>query len=231
MNFDFLHAMTDPVALWGHLTYLLLVISMMMRRMVWLRSLAIASGLAKIVYRGWLMFDPVSLVWEVIFVAVNVIQLAVIWYYERHHRFGPDEQSFVSAMPSHVERRALKRLLRLARVREYAAGQQLLREGEPVTELLHVTSGVVRIEKGGRMIAACGSGDYLGEMSFLSGKPATATAIASKPVRALAFDQAALNKVLTGDTNLRRALEAGLNLNLVGKLARTSDVAEGLPAE
>lgn len=228
---DLIHSLTDPVALWGHMTYLLLVVSMMMRRMVWLRSLAIVSGLAKIVYRGWLMFDPVSLIWEVVFVSVNVIQLAIIWYYQRYHRFGADEQSFVAAMPANVERRALRRLLRLARVREFEAGAQLVREGEPVPELLHVTAGVVRIEKAGRMIAACGSGDYLGEMSFLSGKPASASAIASKPVRALAFDKAALTKVLSGDTNLRRALEAGLNLNLVGKLARSSEGMEGAAAE
>ncbi len=222
MSQTLLHALTDPVALWGHFTYFLLVLSMTMRKMVWLRSLAIASGLAKIIYRGFLVFDPVSVIWEVIFVSVNVVQLLVIWYYERHHRFADDEKQFVESMPAGVERRALKRVLRLAEIRDFAAGEQLTREGEPMKSLLFIAAGVARIEAGGRIVAVCGPGDYIGEMSFLTGNPASATAIAAKPLRALVLDQAQLREALVNDAAVRRAMEAGLNRNLVGKLARTS---------
>lgn len=222
MPHDLFRELTDPVALFGHFTYFLLIVSMLMRRMVWLRSLAVASGLAKIVYRGFFAFDPVSVVWETIFVAVNLCQLLIIWYYERHHRFAEDERGFVDSMPKGVERQALQRLLRLAEMREFAVDDALTREGEAVKDLMYVSSGVARIERGGRIIAVCGPGDYLGEVSFLSGVPATATAIAAKPVRVLAFDQAKLRALVTSDAAIRRAMEAGLNRNLVGKLARTS---------
>lgn len=217
-----LHGLTNPVTLFGHFTYFLLIVSMLMRRMVLLRCFAIASGVAKIIYRAFLLFDPVSVLWETIFVLVNVGQLLLIWYYERHHRFTEDQRHFVDSMPDSVERRALKRLLAFAAIREIAADETLVREGEVVKDLLYAASGVARIESAGRIIAVCGPGDYLGEMSFLTGEPATATVIAVKPMRLLAFDQRRLHAAIESDPTIRRAMEAGLNRNLVGKLVRAN---------
>ena len=213
---------TNPVILFGHFTYFLLIVSMLMRRMVWLRSFAVASGVAKIVYRAFFVFDPVSVLWETVFVLVNIGQLLLIWYYERHHRFTDEHRLFVDSMPPSVERRALKRLLAFATVREVPADEVLVREGEVVKDLLYVASGVARIESAGRIIAVCGPGDYLGEMSFLSGEPATATVVASRPMRVLAFDQQRLHVAVASDAAIHRAMEAGLNRNLVGKLVRAN---------
>ncbi|OEO30996.1 hypothetical protein VW23_018475 [Devosia insulae DS-56] len=217
-----LTGLTNPVILFGHFTYFLLIVSMLMRRMVWLRSFAVASGVAKIIYRAFFVFDPVSVLWETVFVLVNIGQLLLIWYYERHHRFTEDHRHFVDSMPPSVERRALKRLLAFATVREVPADEVLVREGEVVKDLLYVADGVARIETAGRIIAVCGPGDYLGEMSFLSGEPATATVVASRPMRVLAFDQQRLHVAVASDAAIHRAMEAGLNRNLVGKLVRAN---------
>jgi CRP-like cAMP-binding protein len=196
---------------------------MLMRRMVWLRSLAVASGLAKIVYRAFFVIDPVSVLWEAIFVAVNIGQLVLIWYYERHHTFADDEVHFAQSIPAGIDRRSIKRVLEFSRLRQVETGETLTHEGEVVRELMYVTSGVVTIERAGHVIAACGPGDYVGEMSFLTGAPASATARAIKPVRVLAFDQARLHEAIETDIGIRRAMESSLNLNLVGKLARANE--------
>ena len=88
--------------------------------------------------------------------------------------------------------------------------------------LYYLVSGVATIEKDGTVIAACGPGDYVGEMSFVSGHPASATARAVKKMKVLAFDQAKLRSVIASDSGIRRAMEASLNLNLVGKLTRAN---------
>ena len=214
--------LADPVVLFGHFTYFLLILSMLMRRMVWLRTLAVASGITKIIYRSFFVFDPVSVLWETIFVAVNIGQLLVIWYYEKHHRFAEDERLFVESMPPGVERRAIRRLLKLTTVRTVEPGQPLTGGGAAVKDLMYVAAGVASIERDGKMIAVCGPGDYVGEMSFLTGEPAGATATAVKPVRVLAFDQARLRAAIGSDASVRRAMESGLNRNLVGKLVRSN---------
>lgn len=231
--FDHLVAtLADPVALFGHFTYFLLIVSMLMRRMVWLRVLAVGSGLAKIVYRGLLLPDPVSVLWETIFVMVNLIQLLLIWYYEKYHKFDDDEKLFVESMPKDAERRALRRLLTIAEHKTIEEGTVLTEQGQPVQKLMFLTRGVVTIERDGAQFAACGPGDYVGEMSFLTGNMASATARTAKPVRLLTFDQAKLRQAARTDAGIRRVLEGSLNSNLVDKLVRShGPVPEGEAAK
>ncbi len=220
---ELIQGLSDPVILFGHFTYLLLIISMLMRRMVALRILAVASGVAKIVYRAFFVLDPVSVLWETIFVLVNIGQLLIIWYYEHHHRFADDERHFADNMPEGVDRSALKRLLDLSELERHDPSAILTTEGQPVRRLMYLADGIVKIEHGDRVVAICGPGDYIGELSFLSGNPASATATVVKPARVLAFDQTRLNAATASDTQLRRTLESALNRNLAGKLARSND--------
>ena len=220
---ELIQGLSDPVILFGHFTYLLLIVSMLMRRMVALRVLAVASGVAKIVYRAFFVLDPVSVLWETIFVLVNIGQLLIIWYYEHHHRFADDERHFADNMPEGIDRSALKRLLDLSELERHDPGVILTTEGQPVRRLMYLADGIVKIEHDDRLVAICGPGDYIGELSFLSGNPASATATVVKPARILAFDQTRLNAATDADTQLRRTLESALNRNLAGKLARSND--------
>jgi CRP-like cAMP-binding protein len=190
--------------------------------MIWLRSLAVASGLAKIIYRAFMVLDPVSVVWETVFVIVNLIQLAIIWYDEYQHRFTEEGNHFAASMPAGTERSAIKKLLEHADLMRFEPGATLTGQGEPVTLLLYLADGIVKVEVGERVVAICGPGDYIGELSFLSGEPANATAMVVKPVRALAFDQTKLTTAIAADPGLRRTLESALNRNLAGKLTRSN---------
>ncbi|MBK8083642.1 MAG: cyclic nucleotide-binding domain-containing protein [Devosia sp.] len=219
---QFLHDLTDPPHMVGHINYALLIISMMMRKMFWLRVFAIGSGSVEVIYRSVFVVDPVSVVWEAIFVLVNVVQLIILWYDERHHDFRDDERHFVESMPTGIERQALKRLLALAQPLRIGTGEALIREGQPVESVLYIADGVAQISSADRLIAICRPGDYLGEMSFLTGSAASATVTAVSPIRALAFDQRRLHQAIEADVSIRRAMEAGLNRNLVGKLVRAN---------
>jgi hypothetical protein len=215
--------LTKPEILFGHFTYALLITSMLMRRMVTLRLLAVASGVTKIVYRAIFVFDPVSVLWETVFVLVNVIQLLLIWYYDHHHSFRADHQHFVDNIPAGVDRSAIKRLLDLSDLETVPPGTILTHEGEKVSRLTYIADGIVKIEKGDRVVAICGPGDYIGELSFLTGNPASATSTTVKPTRVLVFDQARLTTAIEADGQLRRTLETALNRNLAGKLTRSSE--------
>lgn len=226
MSFDpFLERMLDPSHFLTHLPYALLVLSMLMNSMGWLRAIAIAAGLIRIVNRAFFEVDPIVVFWEVIFVAVNVGQLVILWYYARRHRFAEHERHFAESMPSSVERRTIRRLLKLAQQRQAEPGQQLTTEGAAVGELMFIAEGVAQIERGGRIVAVCGPGDFLGEMSFVTGAPASATAVVVKPLRYLAFDQARLRAALAADSELKQAMDASFNRNLVGKLAKTGSAS------
>lgn len=211
----------DPSKILTHLPYALLVISMMMNDMGWLRAIAIVAGLIRIVNRAFFEIDHVVVFWEIAFVAVNVIQLLILWYYQKRHRFSDEETRLVEAMPADVDRRTVRRLLRLAQQGTSEAGAQLTTAGMRPERLYFLTDGVAQVERDGRIVAVCGPRDFIGEMSFISGEPANATVVAAKPLRFYTFDQARLRRAVESDADIRRALEACFNRNLSGKLART----------
>ncbi len=211
----------DPNSVLTHLPYALLVLSMLMNDMGWLRAIAIAAGVIRIVNRAFIDTDPIVVLWESIFVAVNVGQLLILWYYARRHRFTADEQRLLDSLPADTPRRTARRLINLSARRLYDPGAVLTTEGQAVARLVFITDGVVQIERGEQIVAVCGPGDYIGEMSFVTGAPATATARAARALACFEFDHSKLRLAANSDSELRRALEAAFGRNLAGKLGKS----------
>lgn len=226
-NFPFLPDLVSPHYAWAHFPYALLVVSMLMRTMVWLRAIAIFAGVSRILIRSMILYDPVTVAWESALVLINVGQLLLIWWDKGHAHANEDEALLANTvLPGHSGR-AVRRLLKLAEWRSIAPGETLIVEGQKIDRLLFVTDGAARIEKAGALVAICSRGDFVGEMGFVSGNVATATVIADRPMRIASFDSAALKLSLVEDKDLRHALEASFNRNLIGKLSRAND---GAPA-
>ena len=58
---------------------------------------------------------------------------------------------------------------------EFPPGETILSEGEEYPEMYFIRSGSVAVEKNGTQVAEIGEGRFLGEMSFLLGRPRSAT--------------------------------------------------------
>jgi hypothetical protein len=213
---------SQPALIFGHFTYLLLIVSMLMRNIVWLRSIAIAAGIAKIIYRTLIMLDPVSVLWETIFVLVNVAELGVIWWRSRPPLLRDEERLLLDAVAPNLSVPARKALLARAEWRDVPAGETLTRQGVPVGGLIYVAAGQVDIIADGRTIGQCKGGDFLGEMTWADGGAATATAITVGPARYAWFERRALSSAVTRLEGLRFALQASISRNLTQKLLRAS---------
>jgi len=215
-------SLVTPALLVGNFTYLLQLTSVLMRNIAWLRVLAIVAGAIKIIYRLFFVFDPVSVFWESTFLVANLAQLFIIWWENRPPNFTADEQYFIDTIAPGMPHADARALLASGAWSDLPAGTELTTEGQRVKALVFIAQGTVRIERGGAVVATCGSGDFLGEMTYASGKPATATAIAAEPLRVLSFERSALEQAEKARPVLRVILHAGFNRNLIDKLLRSS---------
>jgi diguanylate cyclase (GGDEF)-like protein len=79
-----------------------------------------------------------------------------------------------------------------ARLQQLAAGQRLLKRGEPNLRVYVVISGRLRVEldDGGAPLAYINQGETVGELSLLAGSAATATVAAVEPAQLLVLDEA-----------------------------------------
>ena len=88
----------------------------------------------------------------------------------------------------------------------------LAMENEALKTMFFVCSGHARVMIGGREVSRLEKGSFVGEVAFLTDKPATATVIAEDGMRALAFDGNVLRQFFHKETEV-----AGLIYQLLGR--------------
>ena len=101
----------------------------------------------------------------------------------------------------------------------------LVEEGQATPQLVFIARGAASVEKAGTIVGVCGPGDFLGEMSFLTGKPASATVRVANEIRCCVYDPGVLKALAKKNPGIRQALEYSFNRNLVGKLERMNEAS------
>jgi len=129
------------------------------------------------------------------------------WYGQASIRQTPwgdeDSPALVTAVETALERALSAQLMRGAdkpRIRHLQAGETLVQQGEPGTEVFLVLDGVIRVDRDGAQLAEYGPGAVLGERSGLEGGVRTSTLVAVTACRvasvpAQALDPAALTEL------------------------------------
>ncbi len=208
----------SPAAFPGHASYFLLVLAMLMSSILTLRVLALGSGLAGFVYSAMILADPVGAFWEIAFVIANGAQLALMAWRSRMVHFSEEDHRFHQSAIPLVPAALARALINTGQWRDLGAGAVLTRQGEAVQTLTYIAEGTVEIRVDGQLVAACHSGDFVGELGIFSDHPATATAVAVTPLRVLAFERPALMRAQRRQPEFRLALDAAFNTNLRHKL-------------
>ena len=106
----------------------------------------------------------------------------------------------------------IARLLVAGRFKDIAKGTTLAEENKPLETLFFICAGHVKVTVAGREVAHLKKGNFVGEVAFLTQKPATATVVADDSVRALVFERAELSRFFRDE-----AVVAGLVYQLLGR--------------
>jgi small-conductance mechanosensitive channel len=120
--------------------------------------------------------------------------------------------------------------------RLYAAGEPVIRQGEPGSSMFVVISGrvevTVRQEPGGQVVrlAGLGPGEYFGEMTLMTGAPRVATVTAVEETRLLEVRRDTFRGILAARPDLVETLGSALRLRLAERAEAMAGV-ERLPQE
>ncbi len=109
----------------------------------------------------------------------------------------------------------------------YAAGETLMREGEPGEDFLVLLHGTAEVRKGGAAIAQVGRGGHIGEMALLDNRPRSATVVALEPTQAFVVQRARFLKLLKSDPGLSNKILWCFLHMLNDRLRTTSDDLSG----
>ena len=207
--------------------FVMLAASYLVTSIWWLRALAVVSLSCEAVYFYYAPSEPlwVGLGWNVAFVAINLLQLAVLARHALRVGRSDDERLLRTGLFAGLDLRALSRLVQAGSWRDLAPGTALTREGEHVDCVYLLVRGAARVEVAGRTVAVLQPGAFAGEMSFLSGEQASATVSTIVPSRVFAVPQDELRRLMGRIPEMKTVLHEQFGRDLATKLRRATTLA------
>ncbi len=126
---------------------------------------------------------------------------------------------FGGLLPEQIE--AIRSLL----VQEsYAAGDLIMREGEPNDKIRFILEGRVEVTKESLLLIELGEGDTFGEMEILDVMPSAATVRAIVPVVAAVISNRAIRQLYKLDTKAFALMMMNLARDLSRRLRRMDEL-------
>lgn len=219
----------SPGGLLGHLSYVLLITSMLATNLVVLRLLVIASAVPAIAYDLFWLSNPVGVFWETLLVTVNVVQLARILAGDLRARFRDEEQPLVADLARVLSRGTIRRLLDAGDWVDLPPGTRLTVEGVRPNALHYLAQGDVAVSRLGARVGRCGPGNFVGEMALLTADgSASAHAETSGPVRAWRLATPVYERLERDHPQAFAALQAAIARDMRGKIVHQNAARAGL---
>ena len=197
----------------GHLSYVLIAISYWLTDIFWLRLVAIVGLSFEILYFSFSGGDlRTGIGWDLVFIGINAYQLYRLVQDRLSLRLPEADRELLRSVLTGLDDAQIARLLLAGEFCAIADGTTLAKEGEPLKRLYFLCAGRVDVTIGSRAVSNLERGNFVGEVAFLTEKPATATVIADGAVRALVFDKDRLTRFFRNESDV-----AGLIYQLLGR--------------
>lgn len=128
-----------------------------------------------------------------------------------------DEKTLYELGFQHFTIPQFRKLIKIGKFLKADAGDILTEEGKPVLHLRLICKGQARIVVNGQTIAYCHPGNLIGEMSFITHAPASATVYVVEPTNFIQWPQDALRELLHSDKDLHQAMQGVFNADFLRK--------------
>lgn len=206
----------------AHIGFLLMAVSLFLTNIFWLRVFLILSFLFQIVYFS-LSDTPLytGIAYNVVFILINLYRLVSL---QKARRLvdaatgGP----LLRAELTGLDDEHIATLIEFGEAFELPKGAPLTVEGEAVDAVYLIQAGRAVVEAGGAKVGSLGPGEFVGEVSFLTGIAATATVRAETDLSVIALDSARLKAAGEADPVLSAAIHAVIGRELARKLAASN---------
>jgi CRP-like cAMP-binding protein len=121
--------------------------------------------------------------------------------------FSDDERAFLSSKLPALPKQQARRLLDAGYWIDGEPGSVLAQEGKPVGELAYLARGEAAVSLDSHVNGYCRDDTFIGELTCMTGAPATATDTIAAPSRYFCIGVASLRQLATPHSALRQALE------------------------
>jgi len=212
----------------GHLSFLILACSFLVKDILWLRLFSIFASLCAVTFNYLSPITPmwVTIGWHSIFIITNTYHITLILYEMAYFQLSPKERELYQIISPEISALDFKKLLSLGGWESIKANHTLIGQGEFVTSLMLIFKGEVGIQIDNKEVASLGIGKFVGEMSFLTRKNATATVKSNTEAEYFIWEQHKLRNFLVKNPSLLVAVHSLLTGQISNALIQESKKKE-----
>ncbi len=203
-----------------HLGFVTVALAYLVRDVFYLRLLAVLGYgffIGESLRQG--MPNTALLGWYALFLVANAGHAWHLAVERRRDHLTADERRLADLAFPGLSAAAARRLMRQGHWRDLEPGTVLLSEGHVGSRVYALAEGMVDVVVDGEVVAAAQPGQLVGEVGFLAGGPATATAVAREKLRALVWDRSSLERGMRRAPDLHDAVYAAFGSDLARKVA------------
>jgi len=208
----------------GHLAFGLIAFSFLVKDILYLRILSILASLFSVLYNFYIPVEPMWLAinWNIIFVLVNIYHIAVIIYEKRPVKMSSKEKELYETMFRGLSPVEFLKITKIAQWKKFKSPLPIIQQGKPVNDLILIYNGVVDILVNDNKVAELKDGQFVGEMSFLTEKPATATCKVTHTTECLVWPQKDFKDLLKRNPSLYFTIQSLLSEQVSNNLVSSS---------
>jgi hypothetical protein len=202
-----------------HVANVMYLLSYLVKDILWLRLLSILGGaLLMIMYALAVppLFTPLA--WGTVFAGINAYQIYLLVLERRPVRLKEEEQRLYQRVFRSLTPREFVKLLALARWERAGAAERIVEKGRPLDRMMVIVSGTTAVQVDGTALTQLGEGQFIGEMSYITGEPPSADVVAVEETRYVSWPQQDLKRFLAGNRALEAAMQLVIGTDLVAKL-------------
>ena len=214
----------DLASLAGHLAFGLIAFSFLVKDILWLRVVSIVASLFSVLYNFYIPVEPMWLAinWNIIFVLVNIYHIAVIIYEKRPVNMDDKNNELYETLFKELTPVEYLKISKAACWKTYQPGDVLIRQLHLVPDLILIYNGTVEVNVDDNKVAELRDGEFVGEMSFLTEKSATATCVVKHTTECLVWKQKEFKDLLKRNPSLYFSLQTLLSAQVSSNLVSSS---------
>lgn len=219
------------IGLLVYIAFLLDLLGFLARDELWWRSLMLGASAFYLVYYYAVTDVPL---WDALYTngflaLVNLAMIVVVIVERTTFSMSTETANLYRAFPM-LTPGQFRRLLRAAHFSRHDEPVQLTSEGHRPDHLWFLVDGQLDLSKAGQAAVIEGP-QFVGEIAYLTGDPASATVTARAGAQTLRWTPAALDRLIRRSPNLQAGLVAHFNLDLARKVAASQPAGARLQPE
>jgi Popeye-like protein len=206
-----------------NLYYIGVAVAFLVKDILALRVIMILAGISMIIH-GVLVDNNIVIFWISLFTFINTVQVIRIIYENRGIKLIKDLEELYNLIFRDMSRKEFQRLWIQGELITVAENEFIVKDGENPEKVFLIINGTASVKKSEGNLALLRRGNFIAEMSYLTGKETSADVISDSALTCICWSHKKLNRLKEINQLVYNKFHLIISKDLSNKLKKVSGI-------